>query len=111
MGINFYLEHNKCNCCGRCDRLHIGKSSHGWTFTLHVMPEEGINNLDDWKKLWEQPGAVIVDEDGTTLIPEEMLERITNRGKPAHELMRNNPDHWCLGRGGPTWDLVMGEFS
>lgn len=53
MGTNYYL-HTKpdCECCGRgFEPLHIGKSSGGWCFSLHVMPEDNINTLDDWGEI------------------------------------------------------------
>ena len=42
MGTNYYLHRprtNECEHCGRADEappLHIGKSSSGWCFSLHV---------------------------------------------------------------------------
>ncbi len=54
MGTNYYLhEKPDCECCGRpFEALHIGKSSSGWCFSLHVMPEDMINTLDDWRSKW-----------------------------------------------------------
>lgn len=64
MGTNYYLEPKPpCQCCGRpFEQLHIGKSSAGWCFALHVIPERGIKDLDDWVRIWSQPEARIVDE-------------------------------------------------
>jgi len=61
MGTNYYLyPASPCKACGRSyEAKHIGKSSAGWCFLLHVIPEEGINDLEDWKKLWYQPEAEI----------------------------------------------------
>lgn len=65
MGTNYYLKPKPCECCGRTDEgLHIGKSSAGWCFSLHVIPEEGINGLDDWKSRFDEPGVQIVNEYG-----------------------------------------------
>ena len=37
MGTNYYLETDACDKCGRGDGpLHIGNSSAGWCFALHV---------------------------------------------------------------------------
>jgi hypothetical protein len=83
MGTNYYLHPRAdCECCGRpFEPLHIGKSSRGWCFSLHVVPEEGINSLDDWRKHWNQPGAVIRDEYGDTVPIEKMESSITKRGR------------------------------
>lgn len=62
--------------------LHIGKSSFGWHFGLCIYPSLGINNLEDWIKLWNSPGVVISDEEDRVLTVEEMIDRITNRGRP-----------------------------
>jgi len=32
MGTNYYAILNYCDHCGRGDKIHIGKSSAGWTF-------------------------------------------------------------------------------
>jgi hypothetical protein len=129
MGTNYYLHKPACLHCGRGDEpLHIGKSSAGWCFALHVIPEE-INDLDDWIKLWKAP-AVIKDEYGRELTCEEMYAVITQRSwKSASEcsadflesnhaqsgpngLVRARLDgRYCIGHGEGTWDHIVGEFS
>ena len=85
MGTNYYLqrERDKCHHCGRSDApLHIGKSSAGWHFGLHIDPENNINSLDDWIKLWSIPYTTIINEYDKVITPEEMLDTITNRSWP-----------------------------
>lgn len=90
MGTNYYLITSACPHCGRGDeRLHIGKSSYGWCFALHVIdeawvePEDRIAILDDWRKRWSAPGTRIVDEYGGVISTETMERIITERkGKP-----------------------------
>lgn len=85
MGTNYYLEVNVCDHCKRPEeKLHIGKSSFGWCFSLHVkkhVAEYGNipTNLDGWVKLWHEPNSRIVDEDGDVVSPEDMLKIITDR--------------------------------
>lgn len=81
MGTNYYLHQKPdCECCGRpYEPLHIGKSSGGWCFSLHVIPEEGINTLDDWRMLWAAPGAFIRDEYGELVSVADMEAIITLR--------------------------------
>lgn len=136
MGTNYYLHQSEQKVCPTCghdstpEPLHIGKSSAGWCFSLHVIPEKGINDLPDWERLWSQPGARIVDEYGVQHDAKEMRERITERSRPVRGDDDALWDHWsngsvpgpnglvrhrigphCVGHGAGTWDLIPGEFS
>jgi hypothetical protein len=137
MGTNYYWHTNVCDHCDRGDEpKHIGKSSAGWCFSLHVYPEDGINDLEDWQKLWATPGSSIYDEYGKAVSAAEMLSTITERGrdeavwerKPAgysswgefhsknystqgpRGLLRHNYRN-VLKQGAGTWDCITGEFS
>lgn len=138
MGTNYYLhEKPPCECCGRpFERKHIGKSSAGWTFSLHVIPEEGIHDLADWMRLWDEPGAEIVNEYGHLVSRYDMLQRIALRAVPkrtdehargpdrSFDYMSNSAEpgpnglirsridgRHCIGHGSGTWDLMAGEYS
>lgn len=134
MGTNYYwvkLKSEPCSHCGRFDQeeeRHIGKSSAGWCFSLHVYPAEGINTLEDWEKLMGQPGSLIRDEYGGTVSVDEMLSRIRDRKwdrrKPTvmeliqndaeagpNGLLRHRMDGYCVGHGEGTWDYIDGDFS
>lgn len=131
MGTNYYLhEQEPCECCKRpFPELHIGKSSAGWCFSLHVIPEEGINSLTDWIERWSKPGVYIVDEYGQRIDTASMLDTITKRSwksrhpwtdhdyamnhavKGPHGLARHRIGPHCLGHGDTTYDLIPGEFS
>jgi hypothetical protein len=142
MGTNYYLIHtaNACAKCGRSDetRRHIGKSSAGWCFLLHVEPQNGIADLPDWEDLWSRPDTRIEDEYGKALTPADMrLVIMARSGRPFDErgpwtgwgydgeadfhgknhsergpngLLRHRIDHYCIGHGAGTWDLLVGEF-
>ena len=140
MGTNYYLQNGICQCCHKPDSTrHIGKSSGGWCFSLHVYPEEGINNLDDWKKLFAKPNIAILNEYDEEVSVEEMLTIITKRKwRPRDEfpnpfyrcatweefhrrnysqdgpnnLLRHQilKDH-CIGHGEGTYDYIVGDFS
>jgi hypothetical protein len=74
MGTNYTISESVCPHCGRgSPERHIGKSSAGWVFALHVYPEEGIQTLEDWIPLLFREGAVIKDEYENQLTPHEML--------------------------------------
>jgi hypothetical protein len=141
MGTNFY-HHEKpaCPTCGHCEGpRHIGKSSIGWCFSLHIYPDEGINRLEDW--LARFATGEIRDEYGDVITAEAMRERITQRGSSAaswefrswdaafykseedfhrsnhsergpNGLLRHRIDgRHCIGHGEGTWDHIVGDFS
>lgn len=137
MGTNFYwYERPPCPHCGRDFKaIHIGKSSAGWCFSLHVDAELGINSLDDWRAKFAVPGSWIKNEYDETVSVDEMLRCITERGPRDTEkmpygysswemfyeangtmpgpngMLRHRIDRHCVGHGEGTWDLIPGEFS
>jgi hypothetical protein len=104
MGTNFYFRKplaNYCEHCGRSDppkELHIGKSSAGWCFGLHVYPEQGIHTLGDWEAIW--PNGTIFDEYGDELSHSTMLQVITGRVSKKDW----NSDWWAPRPFGTTLD-------
>lgn len=129
MGTNYYWHENQdaCPTCGHGGGrvLHIGKSSMGWTFALHIDRMEDIASLDDWKELWKIPGSTIVDEYGYPQTVDAMLQIILDRewqGREhegewyAQNQARPGPNGLAARVGctpGPdnaTYDLVAGEF-
>lgn len=137
MGTNYFLKPDACGHCGRSDeRKHIGKSSAGWCFALHVYPEDGIRDLADWEPLFRKPGNKIEDEYRHPVMADAMIEHITKRSWKKTEnipfgytnwedfyesnhavpgpknLIRHKADNrYCIGYGNGTWDLMIGEFS
>jgi len=132
MGTNYYLKTNICPHCRRGDdRKHIGKSSGGWHFALHVEPENGINDLSDWQDLFSKSDCHIVDECDKVIPVCEMLRIITerasmrsgrqwstsqyddNHAEPGlNGLIRHKiEDRHCISHGAGTWDCIVGEFS
>jgi len=132
MGTNYYWnETPDCPHCHRAgERKHIGKSSAGWVFALHVYPDEGINDIDDWaERFWKSPK--ITDEYGATVTPGEMLAVIMIRGREngqypkdfdwqANGAMRGpngliraqtGQAYRTIRHGAGTWDCHEGDFS
>jgi hypothetical protein len=111
MSTNFYwvTDEVPCPTCGhhKEERKHIGKSSGGWAFALRVYPEEGINCLQDWARVWEGKGHV-ENEHGDRMTVAEMRNWIITRSHPhqRHSLCEGH----CIGYE-RTWDLIEGEFS
>ena len=128
MGTNYYWfesdEKPHCATCECRDGLHIGKSSAGWCFSLHVYPELEINDLDDWQEKWKF--GHIQDEYGKEISADKMLRLITERQgrgiEPRRWYVENSampgPNGLarhiicgiCVGHGKGTWDLLAGEF-
>jgi len=131
MGTNYYLhEKAPCKSCGRAfEAKHIGKSSYGWCFSLHVIPDEGINDLSDWERLWKKKGSFILDEYGDRVSTKMMKKIISERAWKGEKqwsqdeydynhavagpngLARQRLDGFCIKYGDGTWDCIVGEFS
>jgi hypothetical protein len=128
MGTNYYwYEKEPCACCGReFEPIHIGKSSYGWHFALHV--DDETKSLDDWKKRFDIQGSFIKNEYGEKIEKNEMIDNITNRfmDKPIKDMnwLKQNKAKkginglarcivdgvHCVGTEG-TYDYITGEFS
>jgi hypothetical protein len=126
MGTNYYLHKESTSKCVTCKHdphsevLHIGKSSFGWCFSLHIIPERGINSLEDWITEWGKPGTKILNEYDEEVLPEDMIKIITTRGPgrwcpEGSELQRHAPYHkdnpGTVREGPGSYDLIIGEFS
>jgi hypothetical protein len=117
MGTNYYFypKENACDHCGRGPGkpLHIGKSSYGWVFSLHIDPnsyEYPVKDLDDWIKLF--PEGTIRDEYDDIVSPESIVKIITERAHPSGTLLRHDIDQYhCTGHGPGTYDYCIGTFS
>ena len=136
MGTNYYAKKNACPHCRRCDEedtYHIGKSSYGWCFSLHVDETSGITDYDSLMKYIKDNECLIVDEYGEETPLADLTECITGRGNgkwcphtrtPNEDLMERNgaergpKNLWrhkidgrhCVGHGEGTWDYITGEF-
>jgi hypothetical protein len=110
MGTNYYLHKNVCPTCKRPEEVkHIGKSSVGWAFGLHVYPEDGIDNLEDWTKEFER--GQIKNEYHGDIPPAEMVSIITEREHPRGLSRQGIDGRHCVGHGEGTYDFCIGEFS
>lgn len=136
MGTNYYIEEQPpCEHCGRpYDKKHIGKSSAGWYFSLRIYPNEGINNLEDWIKYWND--KQITDEYGASITQDDMMKIITERRcderwneapwnysswaefhalneseQGDNGLLRHHLNDFCVGHGEGTYDYFKREFS
>jgi hypothetical protein len=138
MGTNYYARYNLCEDCQRFEEKHIGKSSMGWCFSLHIIPEEGIKNWNDWKKFLTKDGVKIFDENDKEISFDYFEEVVTKRkaekikfpcsifGKTynseeewakkngvvlgPYNLWRHKKGTDCEGYGNGTYDYIIGDF-
>lgn len=73
--------------------LHIGKSSMGWHFSLCIYPEFGINDLDDWERLFDK--YEIEDEYGDIISKDIMMDRITRRRGENTQMSNEELEKFC----------------
>lgn len=136
MGTNYYLQPPSCPHCGAPTKqpIHLGKSSAGWCFGLHIRPLNGIEDLSDVFAMirhHQQAGWLLQDEYGDDVPFAAFREVVTNRSWPfptehrtkewlkenhaepgPHGLVRHRIDGWhCIGHGKGTYDYIVGDFS
>jgi len=137
MGTNYYLvdRTDECKCCGHgVAKHHIGKSSGGWCFSMHVgyrvihpltRIETEIKDFESLKPFLSL--LEIRDEYGEVISEKEILsiiqDRWTDKSPPRHSicegaevtsdnLLRMKIDgRYCVGHGEGTWTYHAGEFS
>lgn len=129
MGTNYYVRFDACPHCGHSeDEYHIGKSSGGWCFSLHVDPDKGITTLGevmdiaDKGKIYNEYGEIITPDEMYAIITKRYWEREREKQHSWYEqnraldgpngLVRHVIDGArCIGHGEGTWDYITGEFS
>lgn len=77
MGTNYYVKTNKKILQDgflKNQILHIGKSSFGWYFSLHVIPQFDLNTFEDWEKFLKD--KTIRDEYGRKVSYDQMIKII-----------------------------------
>lgn len=94
MGTNYTLvypttEPVECHCCGHVSQkqktYHLGKSSWGWCFSLHVSPELG---LIVWRDILAEINCVLTEgghienEYGDKITLEEFISIVKERSSP-----------------------------
>ena len=129
MGTNFYVKTGKMKkviCNYGCEHeieeeLHIGKNSYGWKFNLHIIPDMGINELEDWRPILKS--GKIYDEYDRPVSYEEMIDFIINKKPMEYHgctdyLCTCDPEdglNYCIkneiGKESISYVLNAGEFS
>jgi hypothetical protein len=102
MGTNYYSRRNRCDCCGRYDERHIGKSSAGWVFTAHVYPEESLNSIRDLLIEADE----IYDEYNRKYSKKDILDLIYEKRNSKNR----HKDRFCI-KHEKDYDCCIGDFS
>lgn len=134
MGTNYYLKSDEPFDGLGFDTttIHLGKSSSGWHFSLHVYPKQGISNWNNWMVLLlvaiEGDGAFIENEYGEKISFASFYDTVVNRkgrgtedcteaflksnytergyaGLLRHALLKG----YCIGHSEGTYDYLIGE--
>lgn len=135
MGTNYYAIIGAAEPCAHCGhaperrRLHIGKSSMGWTFGLHVEPDdpEHPSTWEEWRTLLNRQDVAIEDEYGERHTLSDLVAVVERRSccwrNPTPEwleengavpgpnnLARRKLGHFAVAHGEGPWDLCVGHF-
>ena len=83
MGCNYYAIDNFCSQCGRGEiQYHIGKSSIGRRFALHIDFEidgKKISCLQDWLDYLNKDTVKIINEYKEEITLSDLVSNITER--------------------------------
>ena len=104
MGTNYYTPGDPtCDNPDHTSRLHIGKSSAGWKFGFHGIPDLGLTSWQAWREfLADRP---VIDEYGQ-MVSLEDFTRIAERrrvGETERHLIcrvEPTPEDIAIGFGG-----------
>jgi hypothetical protein len=134
MGMNYYhFDPSDMVTCCECGqqvpkKRHIGKSSGGWCFSLHV-GDDCPMTINEWQALLMKPSTYIQNEEREVVTVKEMLETITKRAwrrdRPMpyedmrknhavpgpNGLLRHQVGEHCIAHGDGTYDYIRGSFS
>jgi len=135
LGTNFFsiLNFTQQSCdpfslksLERHESFHIGKSSIGWCFSLHVIPEIGIHSFEGWVPILMNPERFIVDEYQKVISFMQLYSIIHDRKgennftseqlaanfaiQDASGLLRHEIGGNCIAHGPGTYDLMVGYF-
>lgn len=99
MGMNYYLRKNDEDGVGR--KVHLGKSSAGWTFTFRGDTDNGVVDFDSWVNRVNtlmKEGWVLTDEgEGGVWDWTELLLKIQNKRLEPNNHAKQYPSErdWC----------------
>lgn len=89
MGTNYYV-HKEPDLLDKLQGaqptiLHLGKSSGGWCFAMHVQPELGLRDFVSWMRYLRKGKVTIYDEYDCVVSFDEMVHIISKRSFPRNQ--------------------------
>ncbi len=118
MGTNYYAVVNPCETCGKPDmKLHIGKSSVGWTFTFQGFKNnydglpfgiERILSYKGWLKLLRKKGVYIKNEYGKRVSLSKFISMVFCKKGEKNNHAKQFPDRNWLDEEGNSFS--EGDF-
>jgi len=110
MGTNYYARYSICECCGRFDEIHIGKSSAGWTFSFQAQEDEvTIKSYKEWLKFLSGKEITIYDGYGDEVTLEEFKDIVESKKKEKHNHAKEYPEGHFIDEEGNSFS--EGDFS
>ena len=109
MGNNYEIRIKPCKHCGLSkETIHVGKSSMGWRFSLHVQ-EEYYKDWDSFKNFLAQTNIEIVDENNKKWKKKDFIELIEEK-KDGSTHLQYSTQYQKVVQDGPV-DLCFYDFS
>lgn len=117
MGTNYYIERPRkspcphCLACGGVERIHIGKQSFGWVFSLRGYTEDGLPSSEgEWLELLRS-GVRVVDEYDRETPAEDVIGLIL-RGQGQRHRQGDGLSHLILKQmRAEHCDILFSDFS
>lgn len=106
MGMNYYAHFNVCDKCGKPEHiLHIGKSSHGWTFSFRGYNEidtlaidekiKTIKSYKDWLDVILAYNPTIKNEEGDMISLQEFMRIVLDKSlSPNNHAVQYKEGTW-----------------
>jgi hypothetical protein len=96
-GTNFFFTTEPCPYCHRSsEKIHIGKSAYGWSFSFQGHPDLEIMSYCAWLyKFKYTPGWIIVDENDEAISYEDFTSMVEHKkfGKNHARIFKGIPPY------------------
>lgn len=77
------------------EEIHVGKSSAGWVFLLHIHPDKNIYSLEDYCNIWYDPNIALYNEYDELISPKQLEHTICDRALEDDRLTQAEIKQFC----------------